>query len=78
MSGLPAQIDGERYPKVESFLHRLFKSSVVPPLCKSGCPDKSCSVEEKTIADKFHAIWALLDSVEPYTDYFLPPPLPSQ
>ncbi|KAF0894772.1 hypothetical protein E2562_003656 [Oryza meyeriana var. granulata] len=76
MSRLPAQIDGERYPKVQSFLRGLFKSGAVPPLCKSSCPDKSCSVEEKTIADKFHAIWALMDSVEPYTDYFSPPSLP--
>ncbi|KAF0894798.1 hypothetical protein E2562_003682 [Oryza meyeriana var. granulata] len=74
MSGLPAQIDGERYPKVESFLRGLFKSGSMPLLCKSSCPDKSCSVEENTIADKFHAIWALLDSVEPYADYFSPPP----
>ncbi|KAF0894800.1 hypothetical protein E2562_003686 [Oryza meyeriana var. granulata] len=78
MSGLPAEIDDERYPKVESFLNGLFKSGAVPPLCKSGCPDKSCSVEEKTIADKFHAIWALLDCVHPYAGYYSPPPPPSQ
>lgn len=77
MSGLPADIDVERYPKVQSFLRNKFESGAAPPLCKSGCPDKTSTADEAAIADKFHAIWALMDCAETLAQYYvLPPPPP--
>uniref|UniRef100_J3N9D9 Uncharacterized protein n=1 Tax=Oryza brachyantha TaxID=4533 RepID=J3N9D9_ORYBR len=70
MSGLPATINFG-YPKVEKFLRKSFAEDAGPPMCVSGCPDKSCSPEEKIIADKFHDIWGLMDCVEPYADNYL-------
>uniref|UniRef100_J3N9D3 Uncharacterized protein n=1 Tax=Oryza brachyantha TaxID=4533 RepID=J3N9D3_ORYBR len=72
MFGLPATINSG-YPKVEKFLHKSFAEDAGPPMCVSGCPDKSCSPEEKIIADKFHAIWGPMDCVEPYADNYLAP-----
>ncbi|KAF0894788.1 hypothetical protein E2562_003672 [Oryza meyeriana var. granulata] len=66
MSGLPPEIDGERYTKVKSFLLWSFKLDVVPSLRKSGCPDKSCSADETANINEFHAIWALMARAEPY------------
>ncbi|XP_006663569.1 uncharacterized protein LOC102710072 [Oryza brachyantha] len=77
MSGLPATINFG-YPKVEKFLRKSFAEDAGPPMCVSGCPDKSCSPEEKIIADKFHDIWGLMDCVEPYADNYLAPPPPPQ
>uniref|UniRef100_A0A0D9XTS8 Uncharacterized protein n=1 Tax=Leersia perrieri TaxID=77586 RepID=A0A0D9XTS8_9ORYZ len=51
MSGLP--MDVKEYTKVQSFLHKKFEAGVAPPLCKSGCPDKSCSADETAITISF-------------------------
>uniref|UniRef100_A0A0E0MGG8 Pectinesterase inhibitor domain-containing protein n=1 Tax=Oryza punctata TaxID=4537 RepID=A0A0E0MGG8_ORYPU len=77
MSGLPKDIDVDRYPKVQSFLRKKFESGAEPPPCKRRCPDKTCTADEATIADKFHAIWALMDCAETLGQYYvLPPPPP--
>uniref|UniRef100_A0A0E0MGG6 Pectinesterase inhibitor domain-containing protein n=1 Tax=Oryza punctata TaxID=4537 RepID=A0A0E0MGG6_ORYPU len=77
MSGLPEDIDVEKYPKVQSFLRKMFESGADPPLCQRCCPDKTSTADEAAVAEKFHAIWALMDCAETLGQYYvLPPPPP--